>query len=368
MPIRPRPVSVISAAVLVLAFTSCNDNSPTSPTPPPPTGPPAPTPATVVRLELVAPSEIEPGESVQLTANAVKSDGSVENVSSMAQWFPSNSTVLQVSSTGLATAKNRGEQFVSARFAGRFANARIFVLPRGTFRIQGVVKETGFGIGGVTLSVISGVGEGLTTTSDPAGFYALYGVSGPVQIHTKLEGYANAIHQVNVTAHAQRDLEIVADRARSDYRGDYELTISVASPCRFNTGVLPDAAKRRVYTASIAQNGAVLTVTLSGADFVVVNGRGRSFTGFVDVNGGVRFVVGDAFYYYYYYGGTFDIAERITDFTLLISGIADLVGTPARLSGPFQASIVTSRNTTRPFTPLVAQCHGSVHGFEMVRR
>jgi hypothetical protein len=91
-------------------------------------------------------------------------------------------------------------------------------------------------------------------------------------------------------------------------------------------------------------------------------------TGFADVNGGVRFVVGDAFYYYHYYGGTFDIAERITDFTLLIHGIADLVGTPARLSGPLQASIVTSRNTTRPFTPFVAQCHGSVHGFEMVRR
>jgi hypothetical protein len=366
MPIRRRLVSVISAAVLVLSFTSCNNN-PTSP-PPVPTGQPPTTTVTVVRLELVAPPEIDPGESVQLTANAVKSDGSVENVSSQAQWSPTNSQIVQLSSTGLATGRNRGEVFVSARFANRFANARIFVLPRGTFRIQGVVNETGFGISGVTVSVISGVGEGLTTTSGFGGFYALYGVSGAVQIHTKMDGYLNGIHQVNVTAHGTRDLDIVADRARSDYRGNYELTISVTSPCRFNTAVLPDAAKRRVYTASIVQNGAVLTVTLSGADFVVVNGRGRSFTGFVDVSGGVRFVVGDAFYYYYYYGGNFDIAERISDFTLLFSGIANVVGTPDRLAGGLEGSIVTSRNTARPFSPFLAQCHGSVHGFELVRR
>ena len=83
-----------------------------------------------IRVELVAPAEIAPGESVQLTANAIKSDGSAENVSNQAEWTTSDTSVLQVSARGLATGKNRGVTTVYARFAGRnHASAGIFVRP-----------------------------------------------------------------------------------------------------------------------------------------------------------------------------------------------------------------------------------------------
>ncbi len=107
MRIRSRYVAVVAATGLVLVVAACDKKSPTSPPPPQQPGPP-PT-ATVVRLELVAPSEIAPEETVQLTANAIKSDGSVENVSSQGQWTSTNSPVLQLSVSGLATGQNRGE-------------------------------------------------------------------------------------------------------------------------------------------------------------------------------------------------------------------------------------------------------------------
>ena len=176
MTIRSRYVALCVAIGLAFVFASC-DKSPTSPRP---QEQGSSSTATTVRLELVAPSEIAPGESVQLTANAIKSDGSVENVSSQAQWTPMDSHVVQLSSTGLATGKNRGEQVVSARFGGRSAEARLFVLPKGTFRLAGTVQENGFALANVALTVTSGVGQGLTTLSDVDGAYALYGVSGPV--------------------------------------------------------------------------------------------------------------------------------------------------------------------------------------------
>jgi hypothetical protein len=366
MAVRPPRIAASIAAVVLVALSSCDRRSPTSPIVPPPGGP---TPAPVIRIELLAPSEIEPDESVQLTANAVKSDGSVENVTSQSQWSPTSSQVLQISPTGLATGRNRGEVFVSARYSGRSASKQIFVLPRGTFRLNGFVKETGFGIGGVTVSVASGTGQGLSTITNFVGGYALYGVSGPVQLQTQKDGYVTGTHALTVTNHGSRDLEIVADRARADYRGTYALTISLASPCRVFSGVFPDALKRRTYTATVEQEGGRLSVTLSDAEFVVAsaNGLGRNFSGFADLNGAIRFTLGDAFYYYYYYGGSFAIAERIDNDTLLVSGVTAVQGSPGRFTGVLDGAVVVSTKTSRPFAPFVAQCHGP-HGFEMVRR
>jgi hypothetical protein len=366
MPILSRYVAVIAAIGLLPAFASCDDKSPTSPVPPPP--PSQPAPVTIVRIELVAPSEIAPGESVQLTANAIKSDGSVENVSSQAQWTPTESPVVQLSSTGLVTGKNRGEVFVSARFGGRSANARIFVLPKGTFRLAGNIKESGFGIANVAVTVIAGVGEGLTTLSSFGGSYVLYGVSGRVQIHLKKEGYRNATQQLDVTAHRTADFDIVADQPRKDYRGTYTLTISAASPCSFASGSLPDAAKSRVYTANVAQDAGRLTVTLTDADFIVTNGFGNRFFGFVDATDVMTFPISDVYYYYSYYAGHFDIVEQFSSTALLITGTVSARGTPAGISGTLIGSILIASRSTPPFLSFGSRCYATAHGFEMVRR
>src|SRR6476619_2228754 len=101
MPLPSRSVAASAAIGVVLVLAAC-DKSPTSPRP---AEQGTSSTVTIVRLELVAPSEIAPGESVQLTANAIKSDGSVENVSGKAQW--TTGLNVEVSSTGLATGKNR---------------------------------------------------------------------------------------------------------------------------------------------------------------------------------------------------------------------------------------------------------------------
>jgi len=317
-----------------------------------------------VRIEIVGPSEIAAGESVQLTANAIKTDGSVENVTTQTGWSTNSSAILQVNISGLATGKTNGETFVNARFGQRFASRRILVLPSGTFRLSGTVKESGFGIDGASVTVISGIGEGLTVQSGFGGFYALYGVKGVVRIHTKKDGYQNTLQQLDVTAHGTQDVEMVALRERADLKGVYTLTILAGAQC----SSLPADARRREYVANVAQDGARLTVTLGNADFIVTNGRGRGFTGFVEVSNEIRFSVGDAFYYYYYYGGPFfDIVERIGDLTVLIAGTARTTATPGRIAGTLSGSIVTSAKSAAPFTPFSAQCHGN-HGFEMLRR
>ena len=354
--VRSARPAFASLGILIVA-ASC-DRSPTSPLPPPPGG-------VVAELELQAPGEIPPGASIQLTANAVKADGSVQNVSSLAVWTPQTSDILQISLSGLATGKTRGEEFATVRYAGLSASARILVLPSGTFRLSGVIKEGAVGVPGVAVTVISGVGEGLTTTSDVGGVYVLYGVSGTVRIRLRREAYLEAIHEVSATAHRTADFDIVAARPRTDYRGTYRLTITAAPTCRS----LAESAKLRHYTADVAQDGSRLTVTLKDANFIVVNGRGNGFTGNVDINDTIRFTIGDVFPYYdYYYATLFDIAERVDAETVATAGIVSSQGSPALISGRLNGSIVVSLSTTPPFLPSTSYCGSPLHGFEMVRR
>jgi hypothetical protein len=363
MPIRSCYVAVSVAIGLALVFVSC-DKSPTSPRP---QEQGSSSTVTTVRMEVVAPSEIEPGESVQLTANAIKSDGSVENVSSQSQWTPTNSPVVQLSSTGLATGKDRGEQVVSARFSGRSANARIFVLPKGTFRLAGTVQESGFGLANVALTVTSGVGLGLTTFSGADGDYALYGVSGPVLIQLKKEGYLNSIQQIDVTAHSSHDFNMDPERPRQDYRGTYALTITAASECRSSSGPLPDEATRRAYTANVTQDGMRLTVALTGADFIVTNGNGNRFFGFIDSTDTIAFPIGDP-YYFAYYDEHYQIVERFQGGALIVVGNVTARGERGLITGMMAGAILTSTRTSPLFHPYSGSCYAQTHRFEMVRR
>ncbi|HXG72560.1 MAG TPA: carboxypeptidase-like regulatory domain-containing protein [Gemmatimonadaceae bacterium] len=354
-----------AAAFLVsigLALAACDRKPPTTP-PPPPVGP---APVQTVRLEIVAPAEIEPGESVQLTANAIKSDGSVENVSSQARWSPTNSPILQLSPTGLATGIGRGYLFVTAVFANRSVGARILVLPRGTFVLTGNIKESGFGVPGVAVTVISGIGTGLTTLTNLNGDYVLYGVSGPVQIQLKKEGYLTTARQVDVAAHGTRDFELAIEGTRKNYAGRYTLTISTNEPCRSKSGILPEEAKRRVYTANVTQDAGRLTVLLTDADFIVTNGFGNRFFALMDPLDTMTATIGNASDYYYY-TGHFDIVERLSATTLMVQGTVTAKGTPQGISGTLNGAFLTSNRPTAPFLPSAASCY-STHGFEMVRR
>jgi hypothetical protein len=359
-----------AAAALVVGLAACERRSPTSPILPRPSQPVGGTPSvTVIRIELEAPAEIAPGESVQLALKAFKSDGSVEDISGQATWTSSARQVLGLASTGLASGLIAGESVVTASYAARGAVQRIFVLPKGTFRLGGVVTEDGLPIESVAVTVTSGVGEGLTASTGVDGSYTFYGVAGTARLLAKKEGYLNAVQQVDVTQHRTYDFAMTLERPRMSYSGIYSLTISTASPCQSSFGSFPDAARRRVYTAHATQEGRRVTVALTDADFIQTAGHGAGFAGIFEGSESIKFSLGNASYYYYYSHGYFDVVERFGMGAFVVAnGMASVRGTSERLSGTFAGLLAFTARVTTPFWPFQSGCYSPTHGFEMVRR
>jgi hypothetical protein len=323
-----------------------------------------PTPATpeVVRVELIAPASIAPGDSVQLTANAIKFDNSIEDVTGRAQWFSSNRRVVDVSSSGVANAVASGEAFINVSYQSRGASAQTFVLPKGTYRLTGRVSEGTLGLSGVTITVVEGVGEGLTTNTDETGGYTLFGVRDRVRVQAKLGGYFNKTEEVDVTGHRMFDLEMIPERSRTDVSGNYRLTITAAA-C---SDSLPQA---RTYDASVSQDGPRLTVFLTGADFILTRGRGNHFSGTIDGGNRIAFNIGDASFYYFY-DGQFDLVERISAASaVIVDGIAMAGPSATGISGTFNGFFLLTQGLVEPFTTRIqARCYSSAHRFEMVRQ
>ncbi|HXG57121.1 MAG TPA: hypothetical protein VNJ03_17215, partial [Vicinamibacterales bacterium] len=110
--------------------------------------------------------------------------------------------------------------------AGLSASGRIFVLPKGTFRISGTTRENGFALANVAVTATSGSGEALTTISGTNGNFALYGVAGVVVLGTKKGGYADSTNQIDVAAHTTVNLSLVPEKPRTDYRGTYTFSVT----------------------------------------------------------------------------------------------------------------------------------------------
>jgi hypothetical protein len=361
---RRAPAAILAAVIGVLVV-SC-DRNPTSPTPSV-TQAPTPQAATVVRVEVVGPSSVEPGTSAQFTANAIKSDGTVENVTAAAQWTALG-PVFRIESPGVVRAVNRGESTITARYQSRTGSTRVFSLPAGTFRLSGTVTDTGVPLGGVTVAVIGGTGEGLTTTTTENGGYSLYGVAGQVRLHVKKDGYVNRIETVEVTGHRGLAIEMVVDGERRNLSGAYTLTLTAV--CQ--SGLLPESAQRRSYDATVEQNGPNVKVRLSGATFVLTGGRGDSFAGTVLGGNRVVFTIGSfAYYYWYSYSiNQFDIVERmdaVSDFTVL--GTVNANTSDTGVSGMLGGTFMTGRASgSSAAWQMGSNCSSSAHRFEMQRR
>ena len=355
------------AIVLLAAWTaSCDPGNPTEPGPS--TTPGQVSPATVQRIELAAPASIAPGASVQLTASAVRSDNSVENVSDRAQWRSSAPNVIEISPAGIARGIARGETFISVYYQSRSASTSTFVLPAGTFRLRGTVTDTGIPVANVSVAVIDG--EDLTATTNADGVYQLYGVRDRVRLQATGSGYLTELQEVDVADHRTFDFEMRMDRPRTDVRGRYRLTIdknpSGGSGC---TGTDPKLPDTRSYDATVDQDGPRLTVTLSGADFIVTRGRGNTFSGAIDGSGRVTFVLGDQDLYYWE-DRVQDLVERISETqVLVITGkvTADLSG--SRISGTLAGFFLFVAGGGPPYNILRNNCYiFATHRFELVRQ
>ncbi len=87
------PLRFIGLCLGAVLTIGCDGAPPLLAPPPPPRGLIVLGPD-IIRIELIAPPEIAPGEAVQLTANAIRSDGTAEHVSNQAEWTTNNTSVL----------------------------------------------------------------------------------------------------------------------------------------------------------------------------------------------------------------------------------------------------------------------------------
>jgi hypothetical protein len=355
------PAALCVLALFGVLLASCdNKDTPTSPPPPPPGGG---TTVTPVRVQVTVPGEIPPGQSVQLSAQGTYTDGSRPDVTDRVQWSSSAPDVLEVSATGLASARQLGESTIAARLGGPSATARVFVVPPGTYRLGGKTHDFGIPVGDVAVEVIEGIGAGLKTQSGPDGSYVFYGVSGPLRIHAKKDGYANVTTQLTVSSHTTRNVELESTAGYSAFTGTYSLIVTAVSPC--SSAPFPDAARRRVYTARVEQSRNGLSVRLADADFILTRGFGNWFVGNTTV-GGVYFDL-RRYSWYYYYGGApeYQLVERLTaNSAVVVEGIMEGTGSPSHVRGQMGTIAVTAR-TTAPHDPVTASCKAE---FELIRR
>jgi hypothetical protein len=361
-------LAILAALATGLGGFGCTSEPPTAPhaPPPPPGGPPPAGTPSVVNIEIIVPP-IAPGQTVQLSVKAVRSDGSNETVAEGVRWSNPFSNVLQVTTAGLATGRSAGEAPLFASFGGRSASANVLVLPANTFRLSGFVRDFGFGVPDVTVSVISGTGSGLTTRTASDGSYRLFGVAGSLELQIKKEGYGNARATLDVAEHRAHDLSIVLVGTRGAYAGAYTLTIRAEGPC-----VVDSELRERRYDAGLVQEGGRVTLSLTGGQFIMNGGRGNGFSGYLDGSGNFRFPISDAvvvtdwYYYYDTYTGSFDIAERVGNRSLLVDGTAFASDADGRITGRLDGYLRTTARALPPFLPFDRNCYSNKHVFELV--
>jgi hypothetical protein len=354
----------MAGAALIAATIMACDRSPTGPSLPGTGGGGTSSPLVgTIRVEIVGPSSIAPGEQTQFTAIGHRSDGSSEDVTQQVMWMSNRTSVLTVIG-GRATGVSTGEAILQARLNALFSSREIIVIPTGTFRVAGVITEAdsqSIPVPQVRVDVVGNPSVPPATTFGD-GRYRLYGISGPVQIRAEKAGYQTVIQNLVVNDHGTVNLVLPLAGPRLHVSGGYTLTITAADECRQQ---LPETTWTRRYAAIVDQNGPLLRATLSGASFVLSGQRGNNFGGRVEPSRVLFTLAGVNYYYYYYYG---DLIEQLDESTYLaIGGGATLTGTSDVLDGQLNGAFSILDRDPRRFPPPKQQCRSSQHRFRLSR-
>lgn len=364
----PSPAVVKCAVITVVVsgfVAACDESRPIGLGPP--SGPSGPA---VVRVEIVGPATIAPGESAQYSAVQFLSDGS-SGPATQVSWSSSQPSLLQVNANGLATAQPpfRGDVILQVDLSAasvpngvRRASREIVVLPDGTFRLVGTVTEadtSNVPVGGARVEAaadanLSTPAETFATTG-PDGRYKLYGVPADAHLRVVKDGYVTAVESIQLARHETRNVQLRLERPRLELAGEYTMTIETAS--RFCT--LPDDLRRRTYEAVIAQNGPQLTVTLTAPQFLLdPSGRGNQFSGRITASGAEFEMRNFADFYYYPNNPQHpDVAELLPDETVLVVvGTPRVTGTSAGLSGQVNGWLNLYRGSRFPSVSWLSGC------------
>lgn len=357
----PRALPALATLVALMALATCG-GSPPQPSPPSP--PPPPRPA-VNGLRIEGPASVAPGASASYRAVATFTDGTTGDVTSESIWTSTNSSVLAVQSPGNVRGASRGEAALQARVSlggqSRSWHVYVFVLEDGTFRLTGRVQESGAGLPGAQVEVVSGAGTGLRATTGASGSYALYGLAGEVRIEATLEGFDRASQTIRVTENTSADITMRPTIAPTDLNGTWTMSLTASAGC---VPAFPEDARARNYTAMISQTGTALkldiqspAVSTNEIDGVVID---RTLTLFLPT---------DDFYYPFYGIRYYSLVEELNPMRLLgIAGTArgrrDGDSVTGTLSGEF--AIYGSGNNNSVRQRLVS-CQRDDHGFRLTR-
>jgi hypothetical protein len=354
---------IIALAIVAAVVLACHNPNSGTPVPTP-----TPTPVTVASIKLNGPTRFAPTSSPTFTVAARMSDGTSQDYTSKVQWNAYGiygPTPIVMSSSGGVTVRSSGEATIQARFGNLTSSLNAMVIPDGTYRLVGTVNEAGLPVTSATVSVVTGTGSGLAATTDYQGQYRLYGVAGPVQVQVSKLGYDAVTNTATISTDDVLDFPNMSETGGPPtIAGTYSLSIVAAGDCHvINTPPLATPYRNRTYTAVVTESGPVVTVTLSGANFVIANGRGNKFAGRV-TPGHVSFTLGDTgsyAYYYYYTVGSPDVVEQLDANSFLsFWGTVDAPLSPAVIAGSFYGNIVTYTGTK-----LTESCASNHHQFTM---
>lgn len=364
------PRRLLIALVVVIVVACDNPNSP----PPPP--PPAPATPTVKALTINGRTRIAPGETESYEAIATMSDGTTQVYTTKVQWQTSNPRLLSiVTGTGVATATLAGDVFVSASYFGVRGTSNVLIVPTGTYRLTGKVLESDLPVVSAKVSITAGQGTGMSNFTDLNGDYRFYGVAGAIQIQVTKPGYATVSRSIEVGRDETLDISNFSQTAAPpSLAGNYTLTITVAADCQPSppNAQFPGDARTRTYAAALTQDGPHLHVVLSGAEFLIQNGRGNAFDGRVEPSG-VTFSLTSlgaySYYYFYYTLGVPDLAEKISasDY-LAILGKAVTTLSPSGLTGPLSGAAMVFGQPSPGVSQVRMSCQSSRHQFSLTRQ
>lgn len=145
----------------------------------------------------------------QLTATARLSDGTTQNVTSLAAWESSNPLVATVSSTGFVTVVSSGETDVRASYRGISTSQRLTVAAPAGFALTGTVQEVAPTVRPIAGAAVRILGSGLApTTTGANGSFSFAGVAaGRILIEVSQAGYVVAEKDLTIT----RDTQVAID-------------------------------------------------------------------------------------------------------------------------------------------------------------
>ncbi|HYN10422.1 MAG TPA: hypothetical protein VES67_23745 [Vicinamibacterales bacterium] len=223
-------------------------------------------------ISIAGPAEVAPGSVTQFTANGHYADGTTSDITPNVAWSTAGNTNMRHVGAGRFEGLTPGEGRVGATFSGRSASKAVLVLPAGTFKLSGTIRDASGGLENVLVQVVSGTGAGQSAKSVFNGVYALYGVAGEVQLRASAPGYTTQDFTVTVNSHGTRDVNLVTAGNTADVSGQWTLTVSTSGACSDSWS---SEARLREVGAVVKQQGTRLTITFQNVTLFVYESIGR---------------------------------------------------------------------------------------------